>query len=137
MLRVGSTIPIVAVDGDYKTYIIESDGSKLQKVTISSTGNDPPAWSLDGNLLLVVLSKNHSFQICAIKMGEMSESCLTDLGNNGSPSWSPDGQQIAFASNRDGNNGIFVMDANGQNQRRLTDGGTFEEGTPSWSARSD
>ena len=39
-----------------------------------------------------------------------------------SPAWSPNGQQIAFYSYRDGkpNSEIYVMDADGQNQRRLT-----------------
>ena len=36
------------------------------------------------------------------------------------PDWSPDGSQIAFQSFRDGNNEIYVMDADGQNQTRLT-----------------
>ena len=46
------------------------------------------------------------------------------LTNNGhadySPSWSPDGERIAFSSCRDGNWEIYVMGANGGNQRRLT-----------------
>lgn len=37
-----------------------------------------------------------------------------------SPVWSPDGKQIAFASDRFGNTDVFVMSANGGSARRLT-----------------
>lgn len=37
-----------------------------------------------------------------------------------SPIWSPDGKQIAFASDRLGNTDVFVMPANGGSARRLT-----------------
>jgi Tol biopolymer transport system component len=36
------------------------------------------------------------------------------------PDWSPDGTQITFASNRDGNFEIYVMNSDGSNVRRLT-----------------
>jgi len=36
------------------------------------------------------------------------------------PSWSPDGQQITFFSSRDGNNEIYIMQADGSHSRRLT-----------------
>ena len=36
------------------------------------------------------------------------------------PCWSPDGKQIAFISNRDGNANLFVMDADGANVKQIT-----------------
>jgi Tol biopolymer transport system component/C-terminal processing protease CtpA/Prc len=36
------------------------------------------------------------------------------------PIWSPDGKQLAFASDRHGNFDVFVMDANGGQAKRLT-----------------
>ena len=36
------------------------------------------------------------------------------------PAWSPDGLRIAFTSQRDGNDDIYVMNANGSDQKRLT-----------------
>ena len=45
--------------------------------------------------------------------------------NDWSPSWSPDSKRIAFQSNRDKDNPhkyqIYVMDADGGNQQRLTE----------------
>jgi len=44
----------------------------------------------------------------------------------------PQQAQIAFQSNRDGNQEIYVMDADGKNQRRLTNN-PAEDGYPAWS----
>jgi TolB protein len=49
------------------------------------------------------------------------------------PAWSPDGEWIAFSSDRDGVLQVYVMDASGRNLRRLTNGGRAY-GAPRWSA---
>jgi len=46
--------------------------------------------------------------------------------------WSPDGEQIAFASYRDGNWEIYIMNADGSDQRNVTDNPT-SDGLPAWS----
>ena len=43
-----------------------------------------------------------------------------DAGDDWYPAWSPDGQRIAFMSDRDGNDELYVMDADGSNPTRLT-----------------
>jgi TolB protein len=48
------------------------------------------------------------------------------------PDWSPDGKQIAFASERDHNYEIYVMNADGSNPRRLTNS-AMQELYPRWS----
>ena len=58
---------------------------------------------------------------------------LTDNDDaDGSPSWSPDGQRIAFDSNRDGDWELYVMNADGSEVRKLTqnDGSDYY---PAWS----
>ena len=58
---------------------------------------------------------------------------LTPPGQNDTaPIWSPNGQQLAFVSQRDGNREIYVMDADGQNPVNLTRH-PADDWTPSWS----
>ena len=56
--------------------------------------------------------------------------------NNYSPAdgmaWSPDRTRVAFTSNRDGDDEIYVMDADGSNKQRLTDNDADDRG-PVWS----
>ena len=48
------------------------------------------------------------------------------------PVWSPDGRRIAFLSRRDGNKELYVMNADGSGQRRLTRDASISA-TPAWS----
>ena len=48
------------------------------------------------------------------------------------PAWSPGGEKIAFASTRDGNKEIYVMDADGEHPRRLTSNKLVDD-YPAWS----
>ena len=48
------------------------------------------------------------------------------------PSWSPGGEHIAFASDRDGNFEIYVMDTEGGKLRNLTNHGAHDT-SPCWS----
>jgi TolB protein len=44
-----------------------------------------------------------------------------DAWDNYLPDWSPDGNRIAFASNRSGNWDIFTMDPDGSSVQQVTD----------------
>jgi Tol biopolymer transport system component len=48
------------------------------------------------------------------------------------PAWSPDGSRIAFESYRDGNFEIYVMNADGSGQTRITNN-TANDESPDWS----
>jgi TolB protein len=49
-----------------------------------------------------------------------------------SPSWSPDGEWIAFVSDRSGSPQIYVMKADGTSERRITFNGGYNT-SPAWS----
>ena len=48
--------------------------------------------------------------------------------------WSPDGARIAFVSRRDGNYEIYVMNADGSGQTRLTNNSAWDL-HPAWSRK--
>jgi Tol biopolymer transport system component len=55
---------------------------------------------------------------------------------NVNPAWSPDGARIVFESRREGDADIWIMDADGSGQRRLTaDAG--DETHPDWAPEGD
>lgn len=57
----------------------------------------------------------------------------TPKSSEGAPTWSPNGQQIAFTSDRTGTNQVFIMNVDGTGMQRLN---TFPEKCdhPAWSA---
>lgn len=55
-------------------------------------------------------------------------------GSSYMPAWSPDGRSIAFVTNRDGDLEVYLMNADGSNQRNLTRNPGLDDGWigPSW-----
>jgi TolB protein len=67
------------------------------------------------NSLIVfsVMDANHRFQIYSAKPDGSDKQQLTDQGNNVTPSWTPDGKQILFASDRSGTRELYLMNHDG------------------------
>jgi hypothetical protein len=87
------------------------------------------SWSPDGKSLLVDSNSGGDFDLYRYDLyagGPLQWSLLQpkivsdDNAAEGSATWSPDGKQIAFASNRDGDFEIYLMNAEGGPQRQLT-----------------
>ena len=117
--------------GTPQIYIMDVDGSNLQRLTFQGSYNASPRWSPRGEKI-VFMCRAGANQICLINPDGSGQQQLTSVGNNEDPAWSPDGRHVAFSSTRNGRRDIFVMHADGTEQRRLTNNG-YDNYLPDWS----
>ena len=112
------------------------------KTIISGGTNTFPVLSPDGKTLAFrkMIGEKNSEVFLADSDGRNEHNLTNHLAFDGWPSWSPDGNWIAFASNRNSNYEetprntyqIFVMDKNGNNISLIAN--TTGRGTaPKWS----
>jgi TolB protein len=122
--------------GSPQVYIKNVEDGKVLRLTYEGNYNTAPQWSPRGDYIAYTrLDKDGSINIYVIRPeGGQSIQLTSNVRNNESPTWSPDGSLIAFSSTREGPSRIYVMNANGANQRRLLvlEG---EQTNPSWSPR--
>jgi Tol biopolymer transport system component len=89
-----------------------------------------PNLSPDGKSLLYVAGDGGDEDIFLLRVGGENAVNLTDpfKSNDYDPAFSPDGERIAFASDREGG-GLFVMGATGESPKKIATEGAH----PSWS----
>src|SRR5205823_10642331 len=97
------------------------------------------AWSPDGRRILLQAGVGGTSTLVRIDIGPDNKGSnavqlTADVkADSAFPVWSADGTQIAFQSKREGGNfQVFVMDTEGNNKQRLSDGKGYA-GQPAWS----
>ncbi|MGD8752116.1 MAG: hypothetical protein PVG14_11870, partial [Anaerolineales bacterium] len=119
-------------DGNSEIYLINADGTGLQRLTDDLAYDAWPTWSPDGSQIAFMSTRSGNPDIYVMDADGSNVRRLTHhTANDIWPEWSPNGTQIAFPSRRDGDGEIYVMDADGGNLQQLTDN-RFEEEFPVW-----
>jgi TolB protein len=136
----GRKIAFVRIaDGKKIVTLINPDGSGAEPITPPSQSAIHPSFTPDGKAVLYCTdddlrppAKNES-QIYAIDLATKRVKTLISGGVNTFPVMSPDGRKIAFRRIvGDMNSEVFVADADGTNQKNLTNHWSYE-GWPAWS----
>lgn len=112
--------------------ILKGGGAPRGLVTCRGT-NLGPSFSPDGTLLVLASScDTDNLEIHTVRPDGSGLTRITrNPGADVSPSWSPNGRQIVFVSDRSGRPELYVMDSSGLNTRRLdTSGGQKDD--PVW-----
>ncbi len=106
-------------------YVMNSNGTGLTNITQSSYAEEYPMWSPDGMKIFFMrpqaglLRDFYAMNADGSNVVQITTIAMTN-GENYRPSLSPDGTKIAFTSNRNSGQEIFVIDINNQVETRLT-----------------
>jgi len=107
--------------GNKEIWAMDYDGQNAHALTHLGTISLSPRVAPDNSrVAFSSLGKNGwSIKMYSIELGRLVN-FASPGGTTLSPAWSSDGSKIAFSSNKSGDPEIYVSDASGGNQRRLT-----------------
>lgn len=86
---------------------------------------------LSGNILFSATIANRQKILVLDLDGRRIRTVIDGPGNNSYPSWSPDGREFVFVSDRGGKNQLYLARWDGANVRRLTQSDLIED-NPHW-----
>ena len=124
---------------------MNADGSGKTRLTDNSADDKTPIWSPDGRRIAFTSNRDGNFEIYVMNADGSGQTRLTDNpAVDRYPSWTQGTptpaattvaqthSRIVFSSNRDGNSEIYVMNADGSGQTRLTIS-PGDDTEPNWS----
>jgi len=120
-------------DRRYELQLADADGLNSQTMLASPYPILSPAWGPNGvNIAYVSFEGRYNSAIYVQNRSQGSrEKILSREGINGAPSFSPDGRRLAVALSFEGSLDIYVLDVDGGNLRRITDGSAIDT-EPVW-----
>jgi hypothetical protein len=118
--------PTISPDGKYIAYFSERPPYKIRYDTLNIPFRGKE----------VVRTKESNTDIFLIELNTGRIKLLTDsTASEFSPTWSPDGERIAFISDRGGSDQIWIMDKDGSNLKQLTEIDVGVGGPLSWNPK--
>ena len=106
--------------GGPQIYKMSVNGGEAQRVTFKGTYNISPRVSPDGKTLAYISRREGSFQLFAMDLGNGQELRLSDTAKDESPSFSPNGKYIMYATESGQRGTLAVVSVDGRVKQRLT-----------------
>ncbi len=117
--------------GGPQIYKMSTTGGDVQRVTFQGNYNISPRLSPDGKSLAYISRREGQFQLYLLDLANAQELRLSDTAKDESPSFSPNGKYIMYATESGRRGSLAVVSADGKVKYRLTtQAGDIRE--PTW-----
>lgn len=109
-------------DSDTDIFTIRQDGQNETRILNNPYGDYCGRWNADGSKIVFSTydDANNTPNIFVANPDGSGQHKITFSKTDRSPCWSPDGQQVVFESHRTGKEQIYIVDADGTGEKRLT-----------------
>ncbi|MBI1723214.1 MAG: PD40 domain-containing protein [Gemmatimonadetes bacterium] len=152
----GQRLVFTGYDGGWSDlYVVDADGQNLRRLTTDRFADLMPSWSPDGRTVAFTTDRGPDTDFGIMRFGNLrialyyldGDSVVAlpgmEAGKNTNPVWSPDGQAIAFLSDRTGINNLFLYELGNGEVYQLTQAYTGISGITdlspaiSWARQAD
>lgn len=106
--------------GGPQIYRMSANGGEAQRITFNGGYNISPRVSPDGKTLAYISRREGNFQLHALDLATGQELRLSDTVKDESPSFSPNGRYIMYATESGGRGTLAVVSVDGRVKHRLT-----------------
>lgn len=118
--------------GKPQLYMMPAHGGGAKRLTFQGDYNAGAAFSSDGRNLAMVHGNHGDYRVAVMDMGSKSINVLTAGRLDESPSFSPSGGMVLYASRQGGRGVLSAVSVDGRTHQKLTlEGGAVRE--PAWS----
>jgi len=107
--------------GSPQIYEVAATGGKPRRITFEGRYNTAASVSPDGKFIALVYGEAGQYKIAQLERETGNLTLLTDSNLDESPSFSPNGKMVLYASTRGNNSVLYAVSVDGRGKHKLSD----------------